>query len=270
MRQLLRFAIRQLCNTLGLDLVRTETTAYLNRLSLEGVLHQVATLGSVQTVLDVGAAQGYWSVECSKQLPNATYILMEPLREYEPLLKQSVANIPRASCHSVGVSNHSGERVIHVHPDLVGSSFYLEDEQGNVNGEPRTIRIETLDAMCQSSSAQAPYLLKIDVQGAELDVLEGAGTILPQTEFAIIETSFFRFYENGTTIVDLIAYMNERGFVPYDVFSHSYRPLDQALAQVDLCFVQNDGPYRTHHHYATPEQRDAQNQRLRSLTDSPT
>jgi hypothetical protein len=59
-----------------------------------------------------------------------------------------------------------------------------------------------------------------------------------------------------------MSFMHERGFDPYDLVGHSYRPIDRALAQVDIAFVKRDGPLRSHHSYATPEQRAALTQQL--------
>jgi len=45
------------------------------------------------------------------------------------------------------------------------------------------------------------------------------------------------------------------GFVAYDIFGFLYRPLDNALAQTDMIFVRENGPFRATHIFATPEQR---------------
>jgi hypothetical protein len=51
--------------------------------------------------------------------------------------------------------------------------------------------------------------------------------------------------------------MREAGFSAYDIYDGHLRPLDRALAQVDMAFVRTDGPLRADHRYATPEQADA-------------
>jgi hypothetical protein len=57
-------------------------------------------------------------------------------------------------------------------------------------------------------------------------------------------------------------HMKNRGFVAYDISGLQYRPLDNALSQVDIAFVKEDGLFRQRHFYATPEQREAQNRRI--------
>jgi hypothetical protein len=57
--------------------------------------------------------------------------------------------------------------------------------------------------------------------------------------------------------------MKSRGFVIYDISGLQYRPLDNALSQLDVAFVREDGLFRRLHYYATSEQREAQNRRIR-------
>jgi hypothetical protein len=155
--------------------------------------------------------------------------------------------------------------MLNVHPDLLGSSLYRETEQGSdVNGIPRQVQAIRLDQWVEEQGGMSPYLIKIDVQGAEIDVLEGGQAIFARTEVLILEVSLFRFFEHGPIFHDVLEYMKARGFVPYDFLGHQYRPIDDALSQIDVVFVKEGGMLRTIHSYATPEQRRRQNQKIRS------
>jgi hypothetical protein len=57
--------------------------------------------------------------------------------------------------------------------------------------------------------------------------------------------------------------MKSLGFVANDISELQYRPLDNALSQVDIAFVKERGLFRQRHFYATPEQRETQNRRIR-------
>jgi len=151
---------------------------------------------------------------------------------------------------------------INVHPDLVGSSIYLEREDFHVNGVPRKVPTVTLDSLCEDRKESGPYLMKIDVQGAELDVLAGEKKVLNDTEYLIIEVSLFEFFKGGPQFYDVVHYMKSCGFVVCDIISLEYSPLDNALSQVDIAFVRNDSQCRKHHFYATLEQRKEQTRRF--------
>ena len=209
------------------------------------------------TVIDVGAASG--TLELYETFCDAHFLLVEPLEEFAPVLQEVMAGLKKVD-HYFGVASSKPGRVtINVHPDLVGSSMYQEKEDSDVNGIPRVIEAITLNDLCKEKRTKGPYLLKIDTQGAELEVLKGAEAILPETEFVIIETSFFELFKGGPQFYDCVNYMNEKGFVVYDLFDLRYRLLDGALAQVDLAFVKENSALRMLHFWATKEQREQQN-----------
>lgn len=239
-------------------------TLSVRRDSLEGLLRQVQRLGfSPATVIDVGAASGTFSSQCHQVFPDAKYILIEPLQEFLPPLKRLSKKIPQTHCEHAAASSYEGSMLLHVHHDLVGSSLYSEVEEGtDINGRPREIRTVTLDRLVARQQARPPYLIKVDVQGAELDVLKGADVTLTQADYVLLEVSLFHFFKDGPSFGDVVAYMKDKGFVPYDLYEMQYRPLDHALAQVDIAFVKADGEFRKTHAYARPEQRAEQNRRF--------
>jgi FkbM family methyltransferase len=165
--------------------------------SLAGLLQQVRGLGfSPATVLDVGAAHGWFHAACRQVYPDSRYVLIEPLEEYRSVLDVAAA-MPRTELIQAAACARSGPITINVHADLVGSSLYREQEATNVDGVPRTVRGITLDELGEEKELAGPYLLKLDVQGAELDVLEGAGSLLRETEYILTEVSMFQFFHGG-------------------------------------------------------------------------
>ena len=65
----------------------------------------------------------------------------------------------------------------------------------------------------------------------------------------ILEVSLFQFVEGGPELHNVVAFMKAKGFVAYDMFGGHTRPLDGALAQVDIVFVKERGVFRTSHVY---------------------
>ncbi len=120
--------------------------------------------------------------------------------------------------------------------------------------------------MCKEKKLKGPYLLKVDVQGAEIEVMEGTFRIVNDLEVVILEVSLFQFFIECPQFFDVMNYMNARGFCVYDVFGEKYRPFDGALGQLDLIFVKKNGQFRKSHFWATQEQRKLLlKNRIRSL-----
>jgi FkbM family methyltransferase len=249
--------IRNILGRFGFEVRRKAKTIY-DRHTLRGTLEHAKQLGFTPgTVIDVGAAKG--TFELYETFPHAKHLLIEPLVENRPYLEKIVKGLKSAEYVIAAAAKEAGAVTLNVHPDFDGSSIYLEDEAGDVNGIPRTVQAVTLDALYHEYGLHGPCLIKLDVQGAELDVLAGATLLLNATEYIVLEVSLFKFFIDGPQFYDVMVFMKERGFVLYDVLGYSYRLLDGAMSQVDLVFVKDNGMFRTHHFYATKEQREAQN-----------
>ncbi|MBF0267950.1 MAG: FkbM family methyltransferase [Alphaproteobacteria bacterium] len=242
---------------LGYELVSIE-----GRGTLEGVLANAKRCGlKPDLVIDVGAGRGDFAKRAAAIFPDAALLLVEPLSEFTQALNDLCATLPQARWIAAVASDQTSSMTLNVHPDLFGSSLLLEDECTNVNGTPRSVSSITLDSQIIEAHA---IVLKIDVQGAELKVLAGAADVLKRAELVILETSFFHFFPQGPLFDQVVSFMLDQGFVLYDLFGLSHRPLDGALAQVDAVFAKREGTLRSLHHYATPEQRAKLTRRLRS------
>ncbi|HRK75356.1 MAG TPA: FkbM family methyltransferase, partial [Rhodothermales bacterium] len=87
-----------------------------------------------------------------------------------------------------------------------------------------------------------PDLVKMDIQGFEVEALKGAESIFGKTELFILETSLFRFLGKNQPIThDIISFMHEKGYEIYDITEFLRRPSDGALGQVDIAFARTDG-----------------------------
>jgi FkbM family methyltransferase len=269
--QLLKASIRRMFEWAGFE-IRRVTPGVRQPAARDSVLHtleQARLMGFVPTaVIDVGAAYGSFTGLCQTIFPNARYLLLEPLEEYRPMLEQAKQSSTGVDYCLAAAAAQEGDIVINVHPDLVGSSLCREVESGTgVNGVTRRVPSVTVDGLLDEKGLSGPYLLKVDVQGAELEVLAGAERTLRDAELVVLEVSFFKFFETGPECTDVIAYMKARGFVPYDIVGRQYRPLDGALSQADIAFVREAGIFRRQHAYATAEQREAQNRQMQKYLD---
>ncbi|MEM2291970.1 MAG: FkbM family methyltransferase [Nitrososphaerota archaeon] len=215
------------------------------RTTLGEIVDHVLKLGfRPRTVIDVGVAYGTFELY---RFPDAKYILIEPLREFEPFLKK-ICKKYDAEYVLAAASDHPGIIEIKVHNNLTSSSIF-EETSGVFKGFSRKVPAVTIDDVCKERKLKGPYVIKIDVQGAELKVLDGAKNVLKDAELVILEVSLFQFYVGGPQFYDVITYMKEHGFVVYDFYNGHNRPFDGALAQIDVVFVKENGPFRKYHIY---------------------
>ena len=95
-----------------------------------------------------------------------------------------------------------------------------------------------------------PSLCKIDVQGAELMVLEGMTGRLDSIDALIVETSTIASLKGGPEVHDIVHFMHDHGFVVADIVGMARRPLDGATAQLDVLFLPDGSPIRRDRRWA--------------------
>lgn len=227
----------------------------------EGIEHLKRLGFKPQTVIDVGVAIG--TIELYKAFPDATHLLIEPVKEFEEALKE-IARKFKAEYVIAAAGAKPGTVSLNVHPVLFASSIFHESEGSHVDGAPREVPAVTIDDLCREKNLRGPYLIKADVHGAELLVLEGAKSVLEDAEIVILETHLFQFFIDGPQFFDIVNYMKNHGFCVYDIFGQHYRPLDGALGSLDLVFAKENGQFRKFHFYATRDQRDELTNRILS------
>lgn len=249
-------SLRRIINSLGYD-IRALTVNYRRiRTTIGESYSLVRGLGfSPKTIVDVGVATGTEILYGS--FPDSYILLIEPLKEFEPDLKEILKRYD-GSYLLAAAGSSTGQVQINVHKDhLDGSSLFKESMGIEADGYERTVPMFRVDDILNDKQINGPYLIKIDVQGAELEVLEGCKSALLQTEVIVLEVSMFAFMKGAPQFYDVVKYMKDHGFVAYDIILGWNRPLDNALGQIDIVFVQENGMFRRDHSYSTVEQMQA-------------
>jgi FkbM family methyltransferase len=133
----------------------------------------------------------------------------------------------------LALSNQIGEETLYVTNNPMCSSLYPPNEPylARFNGLPELVNLDftigiettTLDTFCEEKEIKEIDFLQIDVQGADLKVLEGASKILEKSILAIqIEVEFSALYKNQPLFADVDTYLRKRDFTLFDLAS-SYR-----------------------------------------------
>lgn len=196
-------------------------------------------------VLDVGANRAQWSRLVAAIFTGARFTLVEPQAEMRADLAAFCSAHPGSRHIEAGAAAAMGERVLTLWDDLEGSSCLPTPEAAlESSGKQRRIPVITLDSLVEQSGGRVPELVKLDVQGFELEVLKGAGSLLGRTEMFVLETSLFRFLPGQPLFHEVVGFMAERGYLVYDFPGFLRRPLDGALGQVDVAFVRQGATLR--------------------------
>ena len=91
-------------------------------------------------------------------------------------------------------------------------------------------------------SPETQTILKIDVDGAEIDVLEGARATLTCDCVVVIEAALLD--ERAARFGQIVNFMTAHGYEVWDILEPVLRPSDSLLWQVDLVFVPRDSALR--------------------------
>lgn len=249
---MIKYLIRKTLDLLGYEIKRKGVrNMFTVRQSFKDALLHLQSMGyKPDLIIDVGAADG--TPPLQSVFAASRFFWIEPLQEFESalqLLKQKM----NGDYAITAVGSSEGRITLHVHKDLHGSTLFRETDGEAADGTPREIPVTTINKLSVENNwnQYERILLKADVQGYELEVLEGANDILDNVDIIILEVSFFRFLENAPEFYDVITYMKNIGFVVYDLVAGLNRPLDHALGQKDLVFVKENGFFRKSHGWAT-------------------
>jgi FkbM family methyltransferase len=191
------------------------------------------------TLIDVGVGTG--TPALYEAFPDARLILVEPLAEFEPTLDRILAGRPgRAFLSAVGSSE--GRRRIRVESGNRLKSSLLERTVLTATGEAgeeREIPVTTLDHLLDEHENEfaAPIGLKIDTEGFELEVIQGATRLLERTLFVIAEVSVAARFEGGYSFADLVGALDQRGFAVCDLLEVSRSRRSPGAHYVDVLFV---------------------------------
>ena len=166
------------------------------------------------TVIDVGANKGQFAVYARTRWPRARLICFEPLPA--PRAKLARVTQGRAEIHDCALGAAPGEGQMHLATREDSSSLlalgtrqkaiFGMEEQGQLR-----VPIQRLDA-CLTTPLARPSLLKIDVQGFELEVLKGATGLLPEIDAVYVEASDVELYEGQALLGEIERFLVDAGF----------------------------------------------------------
>ncbi|HUP39047.1 MAG TPA: FkbM family methyltransferase [Vicinamibacterales bacterium] len=165
-----------------------------------------ARMRAEDVVFDIGAYHGVWAVLLARHAREV--VAFEPNPDTFAVLLETIA-VNRArniSASPIAIGGESGTT------DFWGTGSGASLRPGQHRSPRNRVRVETLDSFVDQG-APHPDVIKIDVEGAEHQVLAGAGRSLPRARLVCIEVHFGELPKFGADYAMLSALMADAGFV---------------------------------------------------------
>lgn len=197
---------------------------------------------NIHTIIDVGANEGQFASKIKQVFPMADIHCFEPLNEPYKMLENRFKNDSTVHLYKYGIGASDEEKEIFVNNYTPSSSLLemldLHKENFDFAKEMHQERISVrrLDTFF-NGNIKRPLLLKIDVQGYEMFVLNGGQSTLQQADLLIIETSFYPLYAGQPLFEDIYDYLGNLGFRYIGNIEQLYSPHDYKVLQADALFV---------------------------------
>lgn len=175
--------------------------------------------GPFRTILDIGAYHGEFTDRMLRHHEVDKVFLFEPFADSVAFLQKHYQAEPRCQVLPYALSDESGSTTLQVLNHADSSSLLAP--VGNADGllqrpfhAVKETRIETrrLDELPALRDIERFDIAKIDVQGAELKVLQGCGDLLQRIQSIYIEVNFCSLYEGGAVFCDTHAFLEQAGF----------------------------------------------------------
>ena len=194
--------------------------------------------GTVRTIFDLGANVGTWSQLARAVVPDAAIHAFEPIPQYQQEFLKNNAEIKNLKLHKVGAGGENKKEKF----NFAGhSSSFLEVTENITNmfpGEKKAgefvVDMIRLDDYVRAQGIPKPDLMKLDVEGYELEVLGGAVDCMKTCRYIILEVSFIERHRGQPLFHDVVAFMAKNNF---EVFAFPHKmALGQRIIMTDVLF----------------------------------
>lgn len=204
------------------------------------LLPLIKKIKKINTLIDVGSNQGQFILLCLKFFPNPTVYSFEPIKEIFERQKNFFKFKKNFFIFNFGIGNENKNLNFFITNRKDSSSFLTYNGSSHYNRdylltEKRNIKIRKLDQVLKNKNLIRPILIKIDVQGYELEVLKGSKKILSKIDYLLVEVSKNRMYNNQATEREIVTFLKKKKFTIIKS-SKSMRIKNTQFIQRDILF----------------------------------
>ena len=212
---------------------------------LAGSEHYRVLSPTLSTIIDIGANRGQFSLAARTKSPKARIIAFEPLEKPAATFRKVFRKDNNVILHKSAIGPYSGEALMHV-TAADDSSSILEVSQKQVSLYPGTheireerVPIGRLSDYVKTNELIPRAMLKIDVQGFELQALIGCESLLNHISLIYAECSFVELYHGQNLANDVIEWLNNRHFQFNGIYNVAYDQKGNSI-QADLLFKKTE------------------------------
>lgn len=197
----------------------------------------------ITKILDVGANKGQYATEVRKLGFKGEIISFEPVKDVYQLLHQKAKKDHRWKCFNYALGDEEKEMSINISKNTYSSSI-LDILPSHVNNAPQsktthkeTIIVKKLDSIYKTLvKEEEKVLLKIDVQGFEKQVLQGAHNSLTDIKGVQVEMSIEELYKDELLFIKMIELLESSSFKLNSLENGFFNQNSGKLLQVDGIF----------------------------------
>lgn len=233
--------LRAILNKCGFDLIKTKN----NHGSFNEHLSNVLSAKNIECILDVGANSGQYG-KSLRELGYTGYIVsFEPVRAVFEQLKVNSQNDPKWFCYNLALGDKNEEKVLNVYSSTVFSSFLkANDYSKNIWNSLNTVTPETVK-VCRLEDVWGDligklgcknHMLKLDTQGFDQFVFDGARSCLKDIEVLQSELSLISVYENMGRAYDILQEFHECNYFISGMYPIN-RDASMAVIEYDCVLV---------------------------------
>lgn len=200
-------------------------------------------------IFDVGANYGQTALEYVSRFQNCSIYSFEPFYESFKVLKTNVKEYPNVQIYNLAFGDTIGKINFNSNTVSATNSILETDEHASsVWGnnlldtiEKTEVPITTIDNFVYEQKISEIDILKIDVQGYEFNVIEGARHLILRNGVKVIymEIIILPTYQKQKSLDEILALMRSNNFSLYNLYNFSYDSFG-SLRQVDAIFINNN------------------------------
>lgn len=160
-------------------------------------------------IYDIGSCEGNWTEMATTIWPNCEFYLFDANEDLNELYKGKKYN------YYLGLlSNYNDKKIKYYYNEtfIAGNSYYKELTEAYSDDKYRILNSMTLDKVIDNNNWPLPDLIKMDVQGSELDILEGGKKILSQAKYLIVELQHIEYNDKAPLFEESIDIIEKSGW----------------------------------------------------------